>query len=60
MWGLKRKTKKTKERDSEKEFRMAVGLLMKAECERHTSCEECLFRNRAGLECVSVIRECGV
>ena len=52
MWGLKK-------RDPEKEFRMAVGILMKAECERHNTCDICIF-NKSGIECVSVIRECGV
>ena len=56
MWGLKRKNK---ERDPEKEFRMAVGILMKAECERRTNCTECPFKD-AKLECVTVMRECGV
>lgn len=56
MWGL---PKKSKERDPEKEFRLAVGLLIKAECERHTNCDICRFKD-SGLEYVTVMRECGV
>ena len=57
MWGI---AKKSKERDPEKEFKMAVGILIKAECNKHSYCTECIFRNKAGLECVTVMRECGV
>jgi len=46
-------------RDPEKEFRMAVGLLMKAECKKHNRCSECVF-GRKEIDCVAVIRECEV
>ena len=58
MLGIPRKNK-AKERDPEKEFRLAVGVLMRAECERHTNCDICRFKD-AKLECVTVMRECGV
>ena len=58
MWTIPKKSK-DKERDPEKEFRMAVGILMKAECERHSRCADCRF-NEPDIECVTVMRECGV
>lgn len=56
MWGI---PKKNKERDPEKEFKMAVGIMMRAECRKHSRCTDCRF-NEPDIECATLMRECGV
>lgn len=53
------KKKQKTDRDPEAEFRLAVGIMMRKECEKHNTCNECPFR-RDDIQCVTVMRECGV